>query len=47
MELIDAGDYDNDGKSELLFWYSGYNRDGYILIYDDFRKSAEYIWGYT
>ena len=46
MELIDAGDYDNDGNSELLFWYSGYNRDGYVLIYNDFNESAEYIWGY-
>ena len=46
MELIDAGDYDGDGKSEFLFWYSGYNKDGYILIYNDFREKAEYLWGY-
>jgi len=46
MELIGAGDYDNDGNSELLFWHSGYNQDGYILIYNDFRESAKYVWGY-
>lgn len=46
LELIDAGDYDGDGKSEFLFWYSGYNKDGYILIYNDFRGRAEYLWGY-
>lgn len=46
MELIDAGDYDGDGKSEFLFWRSGYDRDGYILIYNNFRESAEYFWSY-
>lgn len=46
MQLIDAGDYDGDGKSELLFWYSGYNNDGYILFYNNFRGRSEYLWGY-
>ena len=46
LELVDAGDYDNDGQSEIVFWYSGYNRDGYILIYDNFSRKAEYLWGY-
>ena len=46
MTLVDAGDYDNDGRSELVFWHSGYNRDGYVLIYNNFEKKVEYIWGY-
>lgn len=46
MELVDAGDYDADGKSELVFWYSGYNGNGYILLYDDFRKKLDFLWSY-
>lgn len=45
-KLIDAGDYDNDGKSEVVFWHSGYNLDGYIMYYDNFNKSVEYFWKY-
>jgi hypothetical protein len=46
MLLVDAGDYDNDGKSEVIFWFSGYNRDGYRLFYDNFTKSVEFCWSY-
>ncbi len=46
MELIDAGDYDNDGRSELLFWYSSYNNDGYVLISNQLREMATYVWKY-
>jgi hypothetical protein len=46
MEMVDAGDYDKDGCSELLFWHSGYNRDGYILIYNGLKQKTEYLWGY-
>ena len=46
LTLVDAGDYDNDGKSEVLFWYDAYNRNGYVLFYDGFSKRADFIWGY-
>ena len=46
MEFIDAADFDSDGTVEYLFWYSQYNKDGYVLLYDDFRKKAEYLWSY-
>jgi len=46
MELLDAGDYDKDGRSEFLFWYSSYNKDGYVLVYDGRRQKAEYLWSY-
>ena len=46
MMLVDAGDYDNDGKSELLFSIDGDNRGGYKLFYDNFRKSVAFKFFY-
>ena len=46
LELVDAGDYDGDGQSEVLFWHSRYNEDGYTLFYDQFRKRVDYWWTY-
>lgn len=46
LELVDAGDYDTDGHSEVLFWHSAYNQDGYTLFYDQFRKRLDYWWTY-
>jgi hypothetical protein len=46
MWLVDAGDYDNDGKSELVFSIDRDNRGGYELFYDDFKKHATFEFGY-
>lgn len=46
MWLVDAGDYDNDGKSEVLFSIKGYNEGGYRLFYQNFNKSAEFVFYY-
>ena len=46
MWLVDAGDYDGDGKSELVFSIDGYNLGGYKLFYDDFRQRASFEFGY-
>ena len=46
LMLIDAGDYAGDGHSELVFAKSSYDYDGYLMFYDDFRRSAAFGWGY-
>jgi hypothetical protein len=46
LELVDAGDYDADGKSELLFWYTAYNKDGYSLLSEGVKERADYFWSY-
>lgn len=46
MALLDAGDYDKDGISEIIFWYSRYDEDGYILFYNHFSNHAKFTWNY-
>jgi len=46
MDLVDAGDYDNDGRSEILFSINGRNTSGYRLYYSNFTKSAEFVFYY-
>lgn len=46
MWLVDAGDYDGDGKSELVFSINQDNRGGYRIYYDGFKKSAEFRFSY-
>jgi hypothetical protein len=46
LDLVDAGDYDGDGASELLFWHSGYNEDGYTLFADSFTQRTDRWWSY-
>lgn len=46
LEVIDAADYDNDGRSEMLFWHNGYDEDGYSLFYDNFNKRVDFYWKY-
>jgi hypothetical protein len=46
MLLLDAGDYDNDGKAEVVFKFEEYDHDGYILYYDDFRQMSLFGWIY-
>jgi hypothetical protein len=46
MQLVDAGDYDNDGKSELVFAINRDDRGGYELFYDNFEEHAVFELGY-
>ncbi|ABF39949.1 hypothetical protein Acid345_0946 [Candidatus Koribacter versatilis Ellin345] len=40
LVLVDAGDYDKSGHSQVLFMIDDYNRGGYVLFYDNFQKQA-------
>lgn len=47
LTLIDAGDYGNDGKSELIFLLEQpENTEGFILYDADLHKQASLIWHY-
>ena len=46
MWLVDAGDYDNDGRSELVFSIDRNNRGGYVLFYKDFTNHAVFEFSY-
>lgn len=47
LTLVGAGDYDSDGHSELIFWRSeGDNKQGYMLVGDDFRSRVVFDWNY-
>lgn len=48
-ELLDAGDYDGDGKSEVIFEVAegkdiDIETEGYVLFYDDFRRNVRFVW---
>jgi hypothetical protein len=46
MWLVDAGDYDNDGKSELVFSINRENEGGYEIWYNRFRSHATFTFSY-
>lgn len=47
MTLLDAGDYDDDGQSEVVFFLSqGENTDGFVLYDATFAKPITLTWHY-
>jgi len=46
LRLVDTGDYDKDGKSEVVFLIDSYNRGGYELFYDNFKKHVTFEFNY-
>lgn len=46
MALVDAGDYDNDGSSEIIFQIHQENEDGYLLFAPKGEKTVRKTWTY-
>jgi hypothetical protein len=46
LDWIDAGDYSGEGRSQLVFHKSGYNLDGYVLVWGGLKNQAEFDWSY-
>jgi hypothetical protein len=46
FELVSTRDLDGDGKGEVVFWYSGYVHDGYVLFSEGMTRMATFTWGY-
>ncbi|HWR32602.1 MAG TPA: hypothetical protein VN451_03715 [Chitinophagaceae bacterium] len=46
MLLLDYGDLDGDGKSEVIFRMEKYNNDGYILFSERNKQIIKYDWSY-
>ncbi len=46
LKLVDTGDFDGNGKSELVFAIEGGNTGGYDLRFDDFAGRATFAYNY-
>lgn len=46
MRLVDTGDYDGDGHSEVLAKFEWYNKDGYTLFYNGLKQEVTLGWNY-
>ena len=45
--LVDTGDFDKDGRSEMIFALRRYNRDGYALYAPSEKNPwVEFSWNY-
>lgn len=43
---VDAGDYDGDGKSDVIFAIDRYNQAGYALFTNDFSQHVDFTFSY-
>jgi hypothetical protein len=46
LEWLAAHDFDVDGSTEIVLWYSGYVHDGYVMLSDGLTKLTTFTWGY-
>lgn len=44
--IEETGHVDGKGDIEAIFFWSGYNEDGYVLFHDGFRKQEVFSWSY-
>ena len=44
--VVDWISADGDGVPDVVLWIDGYNRSGYMLVYGNFEKQAEFDWLY-
>ena len=45
-EDIAIADFDQDGENELLFFYSIFNHDAYVLYSNNFQDETKFEWSY-
>jgi hypothetical protein len=46
LTYLASADMDSDGAHEHLFWFSAYNRDGYLLFNAGFDPPTRFEWGH-
>jgi hypothetical protein len=46
MSLVDAGDYDKSGSSDLVFSIDRYNQGGYVMYYNAFAQHVDFAFNY-
>lgn len=46
MYLLDVADIDGNGDVEAVFFWSGYNEDGYLLLHNGLRNQKVFSWQY-
>ena len=46
MSFLEAGDYDGDGQSELIYFMSRGGKDGFVMYYNSVSKFIRLAWAY-
>jgi len=46
MALLDIGDFDRNGRSELVFFFSRENEDGYLIAWNRLKEATVFSWHY-